>query len=73
MEASFNVKMLKITKDYDDRILRKDVEIEELNDLLEKLRNVSSDQGSKLKSAITDINEKRKAEELRVSQQVTIK
>jgi hypothetical protein len=34
---------------------------------------VSSDQGSKLKSAITDINEKRKAEELRVSQQVTIK
>lgn len=34
---------------------------------------MSSDQGSKLKSAITDINEKRKAEELRVSQQVTIK
>lgn len=58
--------MQKITKEYDDRLLRKDVEIEELNDILEKLRNVSTDQGSKLKASIEAINEKRKADELRV-------
>lgn len=66
MEVSFNIKMQKITKEYDDRLLRKDVEIEELNDILEKLRNVSTDQGSKLKASIEAINEKRKADELRV-------
>lgn len=41
--------------------------------MLEKLKNVSADTGSKLKASIEAINEKRKAEELRISQQTTIK
>jgi hypothetical protein len=73
MEVSFNKKKQILIKEYEDRLIQKDVEIEELNDMLEKLKNVSADTGSKLKASIEAINEKRKAEELRVSQQTTIK
>jgi small-conductance mechanosensitive channel len=73
MEVSFDKKKQIMIKDYTDQLMQKDVLIEELRDTIEELNRVTSDTGSKLKASIEAINEKRKAEELRISQQTTIK
>ena len=39
MEVSFNKKKQILIKEYEDRLIQKDVEIEELNDMLEKLKD----------------------------------